>query len=592
MQALMKQLGALPGGVEFMMDDDNDRPGGSAGAIIINPSDMGDGLGGGGVWGLTDDDITATTSPYMSRTLTPPHGHTYSFETLSGALAALLAPPPALLLPHPAHAARQQSLAQSQPQQAQQSHMSLQLQLQHQLQQQMHGASGAGLSNTQLMLLSARDAAGSHGQVPLQHQNQQHQHQHSPFVLPMKQQATSHAAAGTASTAHSDIPGAEPTAHLSSAARDCLLQPSSAAGGSGGGGMLAVAADVIATQFAKRSGTGGSLSTYSRAPSAAMGGAATMSGAAGAAVMPLAPSLLSGGAGFGTPAASGRMARVVVMSACAAAAAGAPGTPLSMCMDAADPTMEAAAGALHTGTGLSSAATAQFDCLPTGGLTALMNSPSEAALATGTGSPVHHHHQPQHQQSQLQSQPQQPLAPSAPPSQVRPRSSLKAAVLALGAAVVGSGRRTAAGDVASSLAAGSTAPAAAPAQLPQPLSPVAASGPLLPVSPTQTHMHTHSTCGTGSCVGGGAPVLPPAAHVMVALPPPPPPVIEEVERLLAHADGWQFNTWRLAEATGGHALSALGFFLLQREGLIDKFKIKRTRLARWAASQTAAYVPG
>ncbi|PNW87229.1 hypothetical protein CHLRE_02g114100v5 [Chlamydomonas reinhardtii] len=62
--------------------------------------------------------------------------------------------------------------------------------------------------------------------------------------------------------------------------------------------------------------------------------------------------------------------------------------------------------------------------------------------------------------------------------------------------------------------------------------------------------------------------------------PPPPPVIEEVERLLAGADAWQFDTWRLAEATSGHALSCLGFYLLQREGLIAHFRIRPHRLAR------------
>lgn len=40
----------------------------------------------------------------------------------------------------------------------------------------------------------------------------------------------------------------------------------------------------------------------------------------------------------------------------------------------------------------------------------------------------------------------------------------------------------------------------------------------------------------------------------------------QVERLLAGADGWQFDTWRLREATQGHPLSTLGFFLLQRSG--------------------------
>ncbi|KAG2436288.1 hypothetical protein HXX76_006599 [Chlamydomonas incerta] len=557
MQALMKQLGAVPGGIEFSMDDDHDRPGGSGGAIIINPTDLGDGLGGGGMWGLTDDDTTATNSLYMSRTMTPPHGHTYNFDTLSGALAALLAPPPALLLPPSLLAAQQQAQAQA-PSQAQ-AHLSLQLQLQYQLQQQVQ-LHGGGHSNSQLMVLGARDAGGSHGQMFAQHP-----HQHQPLQSsPLVKQATIHAAAAAAAaaagpgTAQADV--SESAAPLSSAARDNLLLPAAGcSGGSAGGGLLAAAVDAVAAQLAKQRSAGSTMSVYSRAPSAALGAAANVPPAA-----PLQPSLLSGGAGLGTPGASGRLARVVVTSASAAAGVASP-TPISVCTDAGDPSL-AVESAAAGGTGLSSAATAHFDCLPTGGLSALVNSPSEAALMASPPAAGSPHQQPPHAQ-------QRP--PSAPASQARPRSSLKAAVLALGAAVVGSGRRTAAGDLASSSAAGSTAPVFAPPA--QPLSPVAASGPL-PVSPThnQGHFHTHSTYGTGS--GAGA-VLP-MAHMMVAPPPPPPPVIEEVERLLAQADGWQFNTWQLAEATGGRALSCLGFFLLQREGLIDKFKIKRTKLAR------------
>lgn len=58
-----------------------------------------------------------------------------------------------------------------------------------------------------------------------------------------------------------------------------------------------------------------------------------------------------------------------------------------------------------------------------------------------------------------------------------------------------------------------------------------------------------------------------------ALPP-------QVEKILAGADRWQFDTWRLAEATQGHPLSALGFFLIQRAGLVTRFKMKPMALAR------------
>ncbi|PNW86010.1 hypothetical protein CHLRE_03g204689v5 [Chlamydomonas reinhardtii] len=87
-------------------------------------------------------------------------------------------------------------------------------------------------------------------------------------------------------------------------------------------------------------------------------------------------------------------------------------------------------------------------------------------------------------------------------------------------------------------------------------------------------------------VGSAHGMMPPPA----SLPPgPPPPVIEEVERLLGDADSWAFDTWRLAEATQGHALSALAFYLMYREGLIAKFKIKPAVLARLLRALEAGY---
>ncbi|KAG2436172.1 hypothetical protein HYH02_011675 [Chlamydomonas schloesseri] len=81
--------------------------------------------------------------------------------------------------------------------------------------------------------------------------------------------------------------------------------------------------------------------------------------------------------------------------------------------------------------------------------------------------------------------------------------------------------------------------------------------------------------------------LAPAAVVVM----PPPPVIEEVERLLAGADAWTYDTWKLAEATQGHALSALAFYLMHREGLISKFNIKPAVLARLLRALEAGYAP-
>ncbi|GIL49917.1 hypothetical protein Vafri_6220 [Volvox africanus] len=68
------------------------------------------------------------------------------------------------------------------------------------------------------------------------------------------------------------------------------------------------------------------------------------------------------------------------------------------------------------------------------------------------------------------------------------------------------------------------------------------------------------------------------------------PVMEEVERFLAKAeDAWQYDTWKLAEMTQGHALSCLGFYLLHREGLISQFRIQPTKLARLLRTLESGY---
>ncbi|GIL94723.1 hypothetical protein Vretimale_939 [Volvox reticuliferus] len=81
-----------------------------------------------------------------------------------------------------------------------------------------------------------------------------------------------------------------------------------------------------------------------------------------------------------------------------------------------------------------------------------------------------------------------------------------------------------------------------------------------------------------------------AAAIIKRSMPPPMAVIDEVERLLAGADRWQFNTWALQEATQGHALSALGFYLIQRAGLIKAFQIKPVTLARLLRQIEAGYL--
>ncbi|EFJ46426.1 3'5'-cyclic nucleotide phosphodiesterase, partial [Volvox carteri f. nagariensis] len=54
-------------------------------------------------------------------------------------------------------------------------------------------------------------------------------------------------------------------------------------------------------------------------------------------------------------------------------------------------------------------------------------------------------------------------------------------------------------------------------------------------------------------------------------------------------DSWQFDTLGLQEISGGHALSALGFFLMQREGLVERFRMEPLRLARLLRTLESGY---
>ena len=48
------------------------------------------------------------------------------------------------------------------------------------------------------------------------------------------------------------------------------------------------------------------------------------------------------------------------------------------------------------------------------------------------------------------------------------------------------------------------------------------------------------------------------------------------------AHDWQFDAFRLAEATGGRALSCLGFFLISEAGLIKQFALRPSPLVRYS----------
>ena len=63
-----------------------------------------------------------------------------------------------------------------------------------------------------------------------------------------------------------------------------------------------------------------------------------------------------------------------------------------------------------------------------------------------------------------------------------------------------------------------------------------------------------------------------------------PSQCQQVQRVLATCDEWQFDAFRLADVTQGHPLSALAFYLIHRQGLIVSLKLDAVALARCAAS--------
>uniref|UniRef100_A0A7S3QYC8 PDEase domain-containing protein n=1 Tax=Dunaliella tertiolecta TaxID=3047 RepID=A0A7S3QYC8_DUNTE len=71
---------------------------------------------------------------------------------------------------------------------------------------------------------------------------------------------------------------------------------------------------------------------------------------------------------------------------------------------------------------------------------------------------------------------------------------------------------------------------------------------------------------------------------------PEPPIMDEVDRLLAKASSsFSFDPFALDEASNGHALSVLGFFLLDYTGLAAKFHMNLTQLARFLCKVEAGY---
>ncbi|KAG2447555.1 hypothetical protein HYH02_007479 [Chlamydomonas schloesseri] len=70
----------------------------------------------------------------------------------------------------------------------------------------------------------------------------------------------------------------------------------------------------------------------------------------------------------------------------------------------------------------------------------------------------------------------------------------------------------------------------------------------------------------------------------------PPTIIEDSEKVLRLVDSWEFDTWALQEATQGHALSVLGFYLMQRAGLVSRFRLKPVVLARLLRAIESGYL--
>ncbi|KAJ9531176.1 hypothetical protein QJQ45_000837 [Haematococcus lacustris] len=70
------------------------------------------------------------------------------------------------------------------------------------------------------------------------------------------------------------------------------------------------------------------------------------------------------------------------------------------------------------------------------------------------------------------------------------------------------------------------------------------------------------------------------------------PVMDQVEQLLGQArTAWSFDMWQLHEASRGHALSTLVFYLLNTTGLLDSLALDRLKLCRFLRAIEEAYLP-
>eukprot|EP00200_Dunaliella_tertiolecta_P003872 CAMPEP_0202344636 /NCGR_PEP_ID=MMETSP1126-20121109/4232_1 /ASSEMBLY_ACC=CAM_ASM_000457 /TAXON_ID=3047 /ORGANISM="Dunaliella tertiolecta, Strain CCMP1320" /LENGTH=812 /DNA_ID=CAMNT_0048935853 /DNA_START=261 /DNA_END=2699 /DNA_ORIENTATION=+ len=80
------------------------------------------------------------------------------------------------------------------------------------------------------------------------------------------------------------------------------------------------------------------------------------------------------------------------------------------------------------------------------------------------------------------------------------------------------------------------------------------------------------------------------AYLTEAYPGPRPPPREKVDSLLTQAlSCFNFDAFAFNEATDGHPLSVLGFFLLHKSGLMSTFNMHPTKLARFLRKIEAGY---
>lgn len=90
-----------------------------------------------------------------------------------------------------------------------------------------------------------------------------------------------------------------------------------------------------------------------------------------------------------------------------------------------------------------------------------------------------------------------------------------------------------------------------------------------------TGVASESACGSQTAAGDSSVVSYRLAK------PQPPVVIDQLEAVLATAYDWQFDAFSLNEASQGHPLSTLGYYLFHKQGLIEHFGLKPTSLARF-----------